>query len=261
MKATRTTLVRDLAELGLTRGDAVMVHASLRAVGPVLGGVNMVVQALLDTVAEDGLLAAYLDWETGVEDEEWESAAPEDIPVFDTRTAKAARDHGILHETIRTWPGAVRSDHPDAGVVAIGKRAQWLTSPHPFRHGYGEGTPFSRFVEAGGKVLMLGAPLDTITLLHHAEHRAQIPDKRVVRYRRLMQPGPRWVDFEEFDTGDPVNERLPLNVFEQIAEDFLKGGKGRRGRVGDAESSLFDGPELVAFGVGWIERFLETAGA
>jgi hypothetical protein len=39
--------------------------------------------------------------------------------VFDKRIAHAARDHGILHEAMRTWPGARRSDHPDAGVLGV----------------------------------------------------------------------------------------------------------------------------------------------
>ena len=39
-------------------------------------------------------------------------------------------------------PEALRSDHPDAGVVAIGPMAQWITADHPFQYGYGEGSPF-----------------------------------------------------------------------------------------------------------------------
>ena len=71
--------------------------------------------------------------------------------------------------------------------------------------GMAMGSPLEKVVQAGGRVLMLGAPLDTVALLHYAEHVAKIPDKRVRRYRRLM-PGPVWVDFEEFDTGDPVHD-------------------------------------------------------
>ena len=88
-----------------------MVHAGMRSVGPIVGGVNVMVQALLDVA---GTVAAYLDIEPF-----YEEGDPE-VPVFDKRTAKAARDHGVLHETLRCWPGALRSDHPDAGVMAIG---------------------------------------------------------------------------------------------------------------------------------------------
>jgi aminoglycoside 3-N-acetyltransferase len=231
-----------------------MVHASVRSVGPVTGGVNAIVQALLDVIGPAGTLAAYVDYEPLHNDGDIETQ------VFDRRTAPAARDHGILHETIRTWPGALRSDHPDAGVAAIGALAEWITKDHPFQYGYGDGSPFEKIVRAKAKVLMLGAPLDTITLLHHAEHHARIPDKRVQKYRRLMPGpnGPQWIEFEEFETSDPVNDKLPANCFEQIANDYLSSGRGIVGTVGAAQSTLLDGPDLVDFGIAWLEDFFDS---
>lgn len=252
MKATRSSLSADLSRLGVEPGAVLMVHAGLRAVGPVVGGAATVVHALLDALGPEGTLMAYVDFEPFFED------GDEEIPVFDKRIARAALDHGVLHEVIRTWPGAVRSDHPDAGVAAVGARAAWLTADHPLRYGYGEGSPLHKLVEARGQVLMLGAPLDTITLLHYAEHRADIPEKRVVRYRRRMPgpAGPHWVEIEELDTGDPVHSRLPENAFEIIARDYLATGRGRAGSIAQAPSYLFDAPGLTAFAVRWLEEFI-----
>lgn len=221
--------------------------------GPVTGGVNVIIQALLDAIGPGGTLVAYVDFEPF-----YHEGDESEIPVFDKRTAHAARDHGILHEAMRTWPGALRSDHPDAGVVAIGALAASITADHPFQYGYGTGSPFEKVLQAQGRVLMIGAPLDTITLLHYSEHQAQLPGKRIRRYRRLMPGvnGPEWVQFEEFDTAEPVHESLPSNSFERIATDFLAKGHGIRGRVGTASSFLFDGPDLVRFGIEWLESFV-----
>lgn len=249
---TRRTLNEHLVSLGVSAGDLLMVHAGVRSVGRIIGGVNSLVHALFDAIGPEGTLAAYVDFEPFFEEDDEPSA----IPVFDKRVAHAARDHGVLHETLRNWPGALRSDHPDAGVVAIGPLAEFITGDHPFEYGYGEQTPFERIVERIGRVLMIGAPLDTITLLHHAEHKARIPGKRVHRYRRLMPGpyGPEWIDFEEFDTRDPVCNWLPADCFERIARDALAAGIGRTGQVGEAASYLFDAPALVRFGVDWLER-------
>lgn len=249
MPATRSSLAHDLKRLGVSPGAVVMVHAAVRAVGAVTGGVNVIIQALQDAVGDAGTLVAYVDFEPGFADGDAE------IPVFDKRIAQAARDHGVLHETLRTWPGARRSDHPDAGVVAVGRRAEWITGTHPFRYGYGDGSPFERVLEAGGQVLMLGAPLDTITLLHYAEHRARIPDKRVVTYRRLMPGpnGPEWVTFEEFDTSQPVHPALPDDAFDRIARAALASGQGTVGSFGNATATRFD-DELVATAIEWLER-------
>lgn len=253
MPATRSSLTADLRQLGVAPGSVIMVHAGLRSVGPVTGGVNVVVQALQDAIESTGTIVAYVDFEPFYEDGERE------IPVFDKRIAHAARDHGVLHEALRTWPGALRSDHPDAGVVALRPLAEWITAEHPFRYGYGEGSPFERVLQAKGQVLMLGAPLDTITLLHYAEHRARIPDKRVVGYRRLMPgpQGPDWVVFEEFDTATPVNDLLPENCFERIARDYLASGRGAAGAFGRATATRLDGGDLVGFGIDWLERYFD----
>lgn len=252
MIATRSSLRADFARLGIREGEVLMVHSSVRAVGEVRGGVNVIVQALLDSLGLAGTLVAYLDFEPFFEDED-----EEDVPVFDKRIANAARDHGILHETIRNWPGTLRSDHPDAGVAALGAQAEWITAQHPFQYGYGPGSPLEKVVLAKGRVLMLGAPLDTITLLHYAEHQARLPDKRIRRYRRLMPgaQGPEWVEFEEFDTADPVHDLLPQDCFERIAKAYLADGRGVQGQVGAAEAFLFDGTDLVEFGIRWLERF------
>ena len=55
---------------------------------------------------------------------------------------------------------------------------------------------------------MLGAPLDTITLLHYAENRANLRHKAVVRYSYpVLRDGEKvWIDVEDFDTGDPHDD-------------------------------------------------------
>lgn len=258
--ATRISLRGDLQRMGLEAGDLVMVHAGLRSLGRVLGGVNTVVQALLDAVGERGTVMAYMDWEMGVEPEDFEDERlREEIPTFDKRIARASRDHGILAETLRTWPGAARSDHPDAGMAALGARAEWICADHPLQYGYGPGSPLHKLVEAGGKVLMLGAPLDRLTLLHHVEHLANIPGKRVTRYQRplLVDGERRWVDFEEFDTSDAVTDALLASggdYFTAIAEHCLAEDGGRSGRVAQAPSHLFDARRLVTCGMAWLEE-------
>ena len=253
--ATRRSLARDLRAMGIDAGDLVMVHAGVRSVGPILGGVNALVQAVLDVVSDTGTLAAYVDWELGFDPDAVDPALADEIPAFDKRIARAARAYGIFPEVVRTWPGSVRSDNPEAGVSAIGARAAWLCADHALSYGYGEASPYAKIVEAKGKVLLLGAPLDTITLLHHAEHVARIPGKRIRRARRklLVAGVTQWVDIEEYDTSVPVIEGLADDFFARIAEAALAAGHGRRGKVGRADAYSFDAAALHATGVAWLE--------
>jgi aminoglycoside 3-N-acetyltransferase len=259
---TRRQLARELRGLGLRDGDVVMVHAGLRSVGPVLGGPDSLIGAILDSVGPVGTMLVYTDWNGDYHDLlDAEGRMPvawrDDVAPFDAASSRAVRDNGALAELVRTWPGALRSGNPGASCAAVGAKAAWLTAGHSLDYGYGEKSPFAKLVEAEGKVLMIGAPLDTMTLLHHAEHKANARGKRVVRYEVPFAVAGRteWRMCEEFDTSRPVLDGLPEDYFATIVGEFLATGQGRRGRVGQAESVLVPAGEIVAFATAWIERW------
>lgn len=263
---TRSELVRDLRELGVRSGGMLMVHTRMRELGWVVGGEDVVVLSLLDALGESGTLAAYAGWD---EDPyhmaswppEWRRAYLDELPAFDPVLMSSNHSHGRIPERIRTWPGAVRGEHPEASLVAVGPRAAWLVSPHPFDDAYGAGTPFARLVQADGQVLMLGAPLETLTLVHHAEALADAASKRRVSYRMpVTENGSRvWRELHDIDTsqGAFAYERVVRageDAFAIIATEALEVGCGRSGKVGMSISQLFDARPLVAFAVRWLER-------
>lgn len=258
---TRRTLAAQLRRLGLGPDDAVMVHAALRSVGRILGGPDALIDALHDAIGPGGTILVYTDWSDDYHDLlDDDGAIPaglrDDIPPFDPAASRARRFNGAIAELMRTRPGARRSANPGASCAAVGGRAEWFTADHALDYGYGEQSPFARLVEARGKVLMLGAPLDTMSLLHHAEHLARIPGKRVVRAEvpLLLDGRTVWRRIEEFDTSDPVVEGLPEGYFATVVEDFLATGRGVRGTVGDAASVLVPAAEMADFAVRWLEE-------
>jgi aminoglycoside 3-N-acetyltransferase len=255
-RATRQSLAADLRRIGLAEGDAVLVHAALRKVGPVVGGPDTIVAALCDVLGPSGTILAYTDWQF-VDEERDDPALRNHIPAYDPLTSRAIRDNGYWPELLRTTPGAHRSANPGASFAALGGRADWFTADHALDYGYGPQSPLSKLVSARGKVLMLGAPLDTITLLHHAEHIANFPGKRIIRYEApiLVDGETVWRQFEEFDTSEPPRD-LPDDYFATIVEAFLTTGRGSRGTVGAATSVLVPADQIVPFAVEWLERTL-----
>ena len=241
-------------------GDSVLVHAALRQVGPIVGGPDTIVAALRDVLGPHGTILGYTDW-PGQEDVEAYPDLPDQIAPFDPLTSRATRDNGFWPELLRTTPGARRSGNPGASVAALGGRAEWFTADHPLDYGYGPGSPLGKLIEADGKTLLLGAPLDTMTLLHHAEHLANIPH-RIKRYEAPMLIDGRtvWRQFEEYDTSDPPGEpgQLPIDHIGQIVAAFLATGKGKRGTVGAASSVLVRAKKIVPFAIAWLERELPT---
>lgn len=258
---TRAELGGQLVALGLAGGDAVMVHAGLRKVGPMVNGADSLIGAIGDVIGVDGTLLSYVAWEEVFEDAldsdgKLPLAVKPHIPPFDPLRSRACRDHGVFAECVRTTPGARRSGNPGASVAAIGARAGWFTEAHPLHFGYGTGSPFAKLVEARGRVLMVGAPPDTISILHHAEHLANIPGKRLRRIEvpMLVDGVVDWRTITEFDTVDPVVEGLAEDYFGTVVGQFMARGGGSAGMLGDADAVLLPAAELVAFAVAWLER-------
>lgn len=263
----KSLLVRDLTRLGLESGQVVMLHASVKAVGWVIGGPDVVLDALLEVLGPDGTLMMYVGWEEDIEDfyqwpPERQAAYLVECPPFDPATSRAHREWSILTEYLRTRAGAHRSGNPGASVAAIGAKAEWLTEHHPLQFGYGPGSPLAKLCEAEGKVLLLGAPLGSVTLLHYSEHMAAIPNKRTVRYKvPLLQDGERvWVEVEEYDTGQGVVDWEGGDYFPAIVREFLEAGNGRSGIVGAARSYLLDAAALHRFALEWLERTFARSG-
>jgi len=175
---------------------------------------------------------------------------------FDALTTPAAPEIGVLAEAFRTHPGTLASNHPEGRFGANGPLAEMLIRDVPWNDYYGAGSPLERFVEHGGKVLRLGANLDTVTLIHYAEFRLDYPDKRRVRRERLIAT-PTGSEMRIVDTLDDSNNIVDLpgeDYFARILCDYLATGRALIGTVGDATSELIDGADLVAFAITWMER-------
>lgn len=257
---TRASLREDLIRIGLRAGDTVMVHAAMRRVGPLLNGPDALSNAVLDVVGPEGTLLVYTSWDSVHDDlmdedgrvlPEWR----EHVPGFDRQASRAVRMNGIIAEFVRTLPGARRSANPGASVAAIGKLADWITAGHPQDYGYGEGSPLAKLVAVDGRVLMAGAPWDTMTLIHHADHLAALPDKLVRRYEVPFagDGGTTWRFIEEFDTTEPVVGGLPDDYIGRIVTAYVAGGSGREGTIGLAPSLLVDARPMLAFAIRWLE--------
>lgn len=263
---TRASLAADIAALGVRAGDTVMVHAAMRRVGPLLNGPDALSHGLLDVVGPDGTMMVYAGWESPhfdlLDDEgRMPNAWRDHVPGFDPAASRAVRLNGVIAEFVRTMPGAHRSGNPGASMAAIGGKAAWITADHPQDYGYGPGSPLAKLVELGGRVLMVGAPWDRLTLVHHADHLARIPGKRLVRVEvPFASPGGAiWRFIEEFDTDEPVHPALPDDYIERIVTAFVAQGNGTQGRIGDAPSLLVEAAAVVAFAADWVEQWVGRA--
>ncbi len=268
LKITKNQLVNELIELGLSEGQTVMLHASVKRIGNIEGGPQTIIEALLEVLTSSGTLMMLVGWEdnpyniSGASFQDNIDNLPEkkrrafyNSTSFDPEYSHSDKKvMGILPEYLRTYPGSIRSRHP-LGYAAVGKMAQSVLNDQQWQYREGSGSPLEKLCEVGGKVLLLGSPTGKVTLLHFAENLADIPNKKIVHYKMpIIQNGNRvWKDFEEYDF---INGIVPWSedYFKNIVDEYIEKGNGVQGSVGMAECHLFDAKNLNKFGINWMER-------
>lgn len=222
-----TRLLDDLRALGVRAGGVLLVHASLKSLGPEAGGPTTVCAALAEAVGPQGtLLMPTLTYDLAYRDD----------PCFDQRTSPSLV--GALTEVWRQQPGVSRSLHPTHSVAGRGPAfaalvAGHLDDPTPC----GPRSPFHRLLfRADVQVLFLGCGLAPNTCMHAVEELLPAPYQldREVRYRiRDEHGGERSAIIRSYGF-----RRLRLRQRYDRLEGLLQGDELRRGRVLAAEGLL-----------------------
>lgn len=250
---TRDVLAAELRHLGLRAGDVVLVHSSLKALGWVCGGPVTVVDALLDVLGQSGTLVSYAQspdnrdpsrWHHRPVPPQWWPAIRANLPGFDPATTPC-RELGLVAETIRTWPGAVRSAHPQTSFTAVGAAAHDLMSVHELESELGERSPLAALEAIDAKILLLGVGYDRCTAFHLAEYRLPSRASRSNACCIRTAGGPEWVSFEGavLDSSDFADLG---RVYESSSTAVV------RRKIGAGQARLMPLPGAVDFATSWL---------
>jgi aminoglycoside 3-N-acetyltransferase len=176
-------LLAALRRLGIARGDLVMVHSSFDAFEGFSGKPSDVIHTLQEALGARGTLLMPTLPFTGT--------AVEYVshdPILDV--ARTPSRVGLLTELFRRSPGVMRSVHPTHPVAAWGAHARdMLANHHLARTPCGEGTPFSRLIEHDGRILFLGAGIDSMTFFHYIEEvlEPEMPESPFTKDEFILQ--------------------------------------------------------------------------
>ncbi|HEY6796982.1 MAG TPA: AAC(3) family N-acetyltransferase [Kineosporiaceae bacterium] len=255
---TGSELATQLRHLGMGQGDVVLVQSSLRSIGRVDGGAKTVVQALLDVVGPAGTLVVptytagncdpsrwALTRKRPVPPEQWQSLRDR-MPAFDPARTPA-EGVGVIAETVRTWPGAVRSAHPQTSFAAVGPVAAALMAGHPRACHLGPRSPLGRLAEHHAQVLLLGVRFEVCTAFHLAEY--LVPDPPVRSYECVVRTAGRrhWFRYQDIVLDDRDFGRLGTAL-----EAAPVGRLVRRGTVGGADSRRVPLAAAVEYARRWL---------
>jgi aminoglycoside 3-N-acetyltransferase len=160
------SLEADIARLGLREGNFVIVHSSFKSLR--LAGVTPkdVIGCLLNVLTPSGtlMMPAF----------SYSFAGIFEVPPFNPPTTPG-RLNGILTETLRTYPGALRSAHPTYSVAAIGKHAETVTRNKENAEALGPGSSYHDALKLNARILMLGVGNEFNSMFHTAEALSGVP--------------------------------------------------------------------------------------
>jgi len=220
---TKDDIKDGVRNLGLRQGDLVVVHSSLSAFGYVEGGADAVIDALLETVGENGTVV--MPSHTDLDERDFES--------YDPKTTPVRKNIGIIPETFWRRPDVVRGKHPARHPwAAWGLLARGLigfSENHPLEAGYYT-SMLAALADLDGHVLLLGCSNRNSTSIHSAEAAAFNQVERTTKTRvEFLRSTPKRA--EDFDKLDP-----PL----------LEAGVMKMGKIGDADIRFMRSAGLFA---------------
>lgn len=167
------------------------------------------------------------------------------MPAFDPALTPAT-GLGVIAETVRTWPGSVRSGHPHTSFAAVGARAAELMAGHEPECQLGERSPLVALELLDAKVLLLGAGFGSCTTFHLAEYR--LPNPPMFEFGTAMNTsmGRQWIAYVDVATDS--------DDFEELGAAYEQAGAVTTGKVGEADCRLFPVRDAVRFAVGWLRE-------
>jgi aminoglycoside 3-N-acetyltransferase len=251
---TTATLADDLRRLGVRPGETLLVHSSLRSLGWVAGAAPAVVRAVLHVLGPAGTVVVPAQTADNRDPSTWDDPPPESwwaeirsqLTGFDPAVTPSRR-MGAIAECVRTWPGAIRSAHPQTSFAAVGPAATGLLRPHELEAQLGEASPLGRLAGTDARVLLLGVGYDRCTAFHLAEHRMPAPPTRPDACALLTPTGRVWRAFTAV--------HLRAADFVTLGHDLeAETDLVTRGRVGAAEARLLP----LAHAVDYAEKWLLT---
>jgi aminoglycoside N3'-acetyltransferase len=168
LQVTADQVVAALQATGVQPGDGVLVHSAIQYLGQPLGDVGIYYTALCQALdihpgnPGSGTLAVPA----------FNFAFARGEP-FDPQTTPSA-GMGALSEYVRLRPEALRTPHPMQSLAVVGRYAADLAG-RDTPSAFDPGSAYERMLELDFKLVLLGASIQAVSMLHYSEQHAAVP--------------------------------------------------------------------------------------
>lgn len=207
--------------IGLKQTDTVLIHSSLKAIGPMEGNAQGMLKEFMEYFKNGLLIFPTHTWAT----------MKEDNMIFDVDSTESCV--GALTNIARKTKGFIRSLHPTHSVCAYGKKALEYTN-----YDLNATTPvgpkncFGILKDYNAKILFLGAPLSKNTFIHSIEEEFDVKDRFTSHIYHFISKGNNtYIDYympKHYSTlsahiSEHYEKLLPIFLDKKIAKEFQFG--------------------------------------
>lgn len=227
---TKEQLMEQIRDMGILPSDTVLIHTSLRAVGPVESGADGLIDAFLACLTEGLFLVPTHTW----------ANVNREQPVYDVSATVPCI--GALPRAAALRSDGIRSLHPTHSIWAAGRgAADFLrgeeTAPTPAPPGYA----WSRLADLGAKILLIGVGHDKNTFIHSLDEAADLPDRLHPEPYEVTICGPGGQVFRHPFTGHFCSRSPDVSrQYVNFEKPLVELGAQKRGRLGNADVRIVD---------------------
>lgn len=232
-------------ELGIQRGDILIVHSSVGKFDYIIGGCQAIYTAIKNVIGNEGTIivpSQTLDitdpasWNYPKVPKHWIEKIKQEMPSYDKKYSVAS-GMGIFSEYIRNLKDSVRSNHPIYSFSGVGMKAQEILESHPYDYGLGWNSPLGKLYDLNAKILLLGTDFETNTSLHLAEYNLNRKTK-IEKSKVIENDVSKWIEIKNID----------LDIYDDFLEIQEKYRENiERAKLNKAEIMLVNMRECVDF--------------
>lgn len=164
MNASFAQLQNDMKNIGICKGDLLVVHSSFKSMGTVEGGAECVIAALQDAVGKEGTLV----FPTFTFDSSYRTS------FFSNLETPSCV--GYLSEYFRKCDGVIRTNHPTHSVGIWGRLQTELAKGVELDDTpMGPHSPYRKLAKYNAKILMLGCTMKANSFMHAMDELVDAP--------------------------------------------------------------------------------------
>lgn len=184
--SSKEEIRQQLETLGIQKGMVLLVHADTSRLGYLIGGEQVLIEALMDIVGYEGTIimptftpqmADPSCQKHHVNRALWQDVRKHALP-FDKKLTPPKKCDALVYQFLRN-EGVTRSYHPLYSFAAWGKYAKLICDKHPLHFGLSKESPLGKVVEFNGGIVMLGCGYEECCLFQLARYQGELPIRMI----------------------------------------------------------------------------------